>query len=199
MIDLEFILSEKRVAAEIQQDEWATKLCENMSLNEAYQFILGLMRSRKIIVMMNKKNPKIALEKLFLRGKPLDDLARCMVLNGHQDFLRELENFTAQQKFSLWIEDDRDKEKHWATYKIYLYKNNKSYYGRIVPLEIQLISMKIYHYSKESSDHRQHEESRKKDYNHCKEVYKKYKIFEKDIEKLMLHLNLKGMLECLLL
>jgi len=115
-----------------------------------------------------------AYTKLFLRAKPLNDLVRCMVVtNEPQSFYSKLNDWVSKNGFSYWFEDDT-KKTTWKTLKIYLYNASKSYKGKIVPLEIQVTSPRLWFFTLASGQHYMYELRRLEQFARTKEYYEKY-------------------------
>ena len=99
-------------------------------------------------VVTNRKDLADVLIKVLFRGGKLDDVHRAMVLisEGGQatfdrvfDFMRD--NCTGELDFS-W-EDDQQK-KGWPCVKFLMFARSKRLYGKVCPIEVQVLSNSTY-------------------------------------------------------
>ncbi len=112
-----------------------------------------------------------ACEKMFLRGKPLNDLLRATVVAADFFiFFENLNDFCKKTGFDYWI-DDEENATGYKVLKIYIYKVNKSYKNKIVPVEIQLQTSQHYNFLKGSKSHQSYVIERIQQFVKCQEVY----------------------------
>jgi hypothetical protein len=205
MIDLRFILQNKSVLDDFWQKKrsWFFSCIEEFELDKVADFIMKLNGEEGetgIMALLDYKVGDTAMVKLFLRAKPLNDLVRAVVLTErYEDFFAKLKDFAEKNKFYFWYENDQEvPSKFWRTVKIFLYKKGKTYYGRVVPVEIQVTTTSVWNYSKAANDHDRYEQVRLGQFEKCKQVYQSHNIQDGDLVMLMEALDLKGTLQVLL-
>jgi len=180
-VDISFIFENAEdldsIKTQAKKDYWLTFLAIHHRLVEAIDFFRSLNEDRSNqLCIVDIKTPESAYVKLFLRAKPLNDLVRCMVVtNDPTPFYTKLNSFVEARGFTYWYEDDSTKA-NWRTLKIYLYHASRSYKGKIVPLEIQVTTPRLWFFTLASGQHYMYELRRLEQFSHCEQYCQKYGI-----------------------
>lgn len=192
-IDLEFFL--KNIE---DYDAMTTKLNFNhyyLSLLYIYfdvNTVLGWLkgfntdRTRGISALISIEFPHSSYNKIFLKGKSLNDLVSATIITkDFSSFFKELDASTKNGAYQYWTETGKNNLGH-ETLTCYLYNSTKTYKGKILPIEIVLKTPRQFcleHALKHQLSPKEViEDQKRKDYGDCLKMYERNNLRQAEME-----------------